>query len=87
MAWVYILATKSGRYYIGSTSDIDKRLAHHLGGHTPSTKRLQARSLLLLQIYKTLAEARSVERKIKKLKRRDYIEKMIKDGYIGILPG
>ena len=42
--------------------------------------------VVLKQEYKTLLEARSVERKIKNLKRRDYIEKMIKDGYIKVVP-
>ena len=82
MAWVYILSTESGKYYVGSTRDLEKRLQHHFGGHTPSTKRLAAKSVVLKQQFETLTEARAVERKIKRLKRRDYIEKMVKDGYI-----
>ena len=84
--WVYILKTKSGGYYVGSTLDLPSRLKHHLGGHTPSTKRLIPEALLLGHEYATLAEARSIERKIKKLKHRDYIERMIKDGYIRVEP-
>ena len=86
MAWVYILKTKSGKYYVGSTESLDQRLEHHFGGHTPSTKRLGAEQLLLKQEYKTLKDARSVEKKIKKLKRKDYIEKILKDGYIKLTP-
>lgn len=82
MAWVYILKTKSGKYYVGSTVDLEKRLKHHQTGHTPTTKRLKAEIILLSQEFESLAEARSIERKIKSLKRRDYIEKMIQDGYI-----
>ena len=86
MAWVYILKTKSGKYYVGSTDSLDRRLQQHLVGHTPTTKRLVFESLALAQEYETLKEARLVELRIKKLKRKDYIEKMIKDGYIGIKP-
>ncbi|MEI6863822.1 MAG: GIY-YIG nuclease family protein [Candidatus Adlerbacteria bacterium] len=84
MAWVYILKTKSGKYYVGSTTDMDERFKHHMGGHTPSTKSLGPEKVLLKQEYKTLKEARFVEGKIKNLKRRDYIEKILKDGYIKI---
>jgi len=42
--------------------------------------------LVFTQEYNTLNEARSVERKLKKLKRGDYIEKIIKEGYIKIKP-
>jgi predicted GIY-YIG superfamily endonuclease len=86
MAWVYILQTKAGKYYVGSTTDIDERLKHHIGGYTPSTKSLGVEQLLLKQEYKTLVEARSVEQKIKNLKRKDYIVKMLQDGYIKIMP-
>ena len=86
MAWVYILKTKANKFYVGSTENLKERLKHHKGGYTPSTKSLQFDSLILSQEYKTLTEARSVERKLKKLKRRDYIEKMVQDGYIRIQP-
>ncbi len=86
MAWVYILRNKNGQYYVGSTIDLKKRLAHHALGHTKTTHRLVPEEVVLKQEYKTLLEARSVERKIKNLKRRDYIEKMIKDGYIKVVP-
>ena len=83
MAWVYILKSRrDGRYYVGSTADLKSRLAHHQKGHTPSTKRFGAIDLVLAQEYGSLREARGVERKIKLLKRRDYIEKMVSDGYI-----
>ena len=86
MAWVYILKTNSGKYYIGSTTDLSARLKQHAAAHTFTTKRLGLDELVLSQEYATAKEARVVERKIKKLKRRDYIEQMIKDGYIRLLP-
>ena len=86
MAWVYILKTKASKFYVGSTKDLPARFKHHKGGHTPSTKRLKVESLVLSQEYSTLVEARSVEKKIKNLKRHDYIEKMVQDGYIRVQP-
>ena len=86
MAWVYILRTRNGQYYVGSTDDIERRLKQHAQKHTATTARLKVDRVMLQQEYGTLAEARKVELKIKKLKRRDYIEKIIKDSYIKVRP-
>jgi len=87
MAHVYILKTSSGKYYIGSTNDLKRRIDQHQSkNHTHSTKRMGELRLVFTQEYNTLNEARSVERKLKKLKRGDYIEKIIKEGYIKIKP-
>ena len=40
MAWVYILRGASGRFYIGSTTDLNRRLEQHRNGQTYSTRRL-----------------------------------------------
>ena len=86
MAWVHILRTESGGFYVGSTENLSARLKHHFRGATPSTKRMHATSLALAQEYDTLKNAREIEKRIKKLKRHDYIEKMLKDGYIRLSP-
>jgi len=87
MAWVYILKSlRDKRFYIGSTTDLKQRLKHHQGGGTPSTKRFGDFRLVLSQEYSTLKEARFIERKLKKLKRHDYIEKMVRDGEIKMHP-
>jgi predicted GIY-YIG superfamily endonuclease len=39
MAWVYILRGSCGRYYIGSTANLDRRLAEHRRGKVHSTRR------------------------------------------------
>lgn len=83
MAHVYILkSNKSNKYYVGSTTDLLKRLKHHKNGHTPSTKRLGDISLVFSQEYSNLKDARIIEKKLKKLKRRDYVEKIINEGII-----
>jgi predicted GIY-YIG superfamily endonuclease len=40
MAWAYILRGDSGRHYIGSTTNLERRLKEHRHGQTHSTKRL-----------------------------------------------
>lgn len=83
MAYVYILESViDGRYYIGSTINLEKRINHHIGGHTPTTKRFGGVSLVFKQEYDTLIMARKIEKRLKKLKRRDYVEKIIKEGFI-----
>ena len=86
MAKLYILQNENGKYYIGSTTDLEKRLKHHLGGHTPSTKRLGKLKLVFRKEYTTLAQARRIESKLKRLKRKDYIKKIINDGDINMKP-
>ena len=86
MASVYILKSETGNYYIGSTTDIKSRMRHHHGGHSPSTSKMGKLELVLNQEYKSLQEARNIELKLKKLKRRDYIANIIKDGFIKMKP-
>ncbi len=83
--YVYILKDNTDKFYIGSTTDIDRRLKQHNSGHTKTTNRMGDLHLILIQKYDTLATARRIERKIKKLKRKDYIEKMVKEGYIRLV--
>ncbi len=81
MAWAYILKSlHDGRFYVGSTTDIKARLSHHLGGHTPSTRRFGEVALVFRQEFATLKEARNIESRLKRLKRRDYLEKIVRDG-------
>ena len=83
MAWVYILQSgRDGRFYVGSTTDIDARLVHHFGGHTPSTRKFGNLALVFSQEFPTLAKAREIERRLKRLKRKDYLEKIVKEGKI-----
>lgn len=82
--YVYILKNESGSFYIGSTDNLERRIEQHRNGHTKTTKRMKNDILVLSQKYPTLEIARKIERKIKKLKRKDYIEKMISDGFIKI---
>lgn len=61
-------------------------MLHHLGGHTPSTYRMGKIKLVFSQEFEFLKDARSIESKLKKLKRHDYIANIIKDGFLKIKP-
>ncbi len=54
MPFVYILKRDLGRYYIGSTTDIDRRLKQHGSGHMYSTKRMGRLELVFSQKYAAL---------------------------------
>jgi predicted GIY-YIG superfamily endonuclease len=84
MGYVYILQNEKGNYYIGSTTDVERRFRQHQEGHTPSTKRMSGLKLVFSQKFDTLEEARYIELKLKKSKRHDYIEKIVNDGFIRI---
>src|ERR1043165_423459 len=69
MPWVYILSSNSGRYYIGSTVDLNDRLNQHQRGHTHTTKRLGGNLAIAAALETaTLAEARALERSLKRKK-------------------
>lgn len=82
MAWVYILQNETGNFYIGSTTNIKQRLAHHKAGYTPSTKRYKKIKLVFLQEFPSLKTARKIETRLKNYKRKDFIEKIINDKII-----
>jgi len=79
---VYILICNNGRYYIGSTNNISRRIKEHDAGTVQSTKNLRPLKLILFQQYETLKEARKIELKLKSFKNKKIIEQIIHDGKI-----
>jgi putative endonuclease len=78
---VYILRSlKNNSYYIGSTSNIEKRLLQHNSGSTYTTKKLRPLVLARFISCDSLIQARQTEYKLKKYKRKDIVEKVIADG-------
>ena len=66
---VYLLRGQTGRFYIGSTNDLRRRLEQHNSGQVYSTKRLGLPMELVAKgNFRTLAEARSAEIRFKKWK-------------------
>lgn len=83
MAFIYILQSqKNNRYYIGSTIDVKNRYKRHIDGRVKATRYLRPLKLVFYQRFNTIRKARQIEYKLKKLKRRDIIERIIKDGMI-----
>ncbi len=86
MAYVYILESKkNGNFYVGSTDNFQQRLRQHKTGQVRTTLRLLPVDLVFKQECSSIDLAKKVERRIKNLKRRDYIQKIIDDGYIKII--
>jgi len=69
MAWTYILRGDSGRHYIGSTTNLKRRLKAHRHGQTRSTKRLGGNLEIVAAVeLAALGEARALEREMKRKK-------------------
>ena len=62
---------------MGSTNDLDRRLAEHDRGKTKYTKYAGPFDLVYQEKFDTLKQARQREYQIKKLKSRKYIEDLI----------
>jgi putative endonuclease len=68
MYYVYVIKSKEGRYYIGSTQDVEKRLKQH---NAPANRGWTNRFTGWVEVYReecgTRLEARRRERKLKKM--------------------
>jgi predicted GIY-YIG superfamily endonuclease len=66
MAWVYILRGSCGRYYIGSTENLERRLSEHQRGKVHSTRRFgQPLELVASREMPDVQSARTLERQLK----------------------
>ena len=66
---VYLLKFETGKFYLGSTQDVDCRLPQHQAGLVHSTTRLGRNPrLAAFQSTDSVAEARQLERKYKSWK-------------------
>lgn len=74
----YILQSEqNGRYYIGQTDNIVKRLRQHNSGDSFSTRPYMPWTLVYEKRFTERIEAVQFERFIKKQKSRKFIEKLI----------
>ena len=64
----YILLLSSGKYYIGQTNDIHKRLIRHQTGQVRSTKHFRPVQLLYTEKFTTRSESMIREKYLKSLK-------------------
>lgn len=80
MNFIYILVSeKNGKFYIGSTNNLERRLGEHNFGKTKSIKNLRPLKLVFKKEFESLLEARQMEIKLKKSKNRTIIERIVKD--------
>jgi len=87
MYYVYILQSeKTGRYYIGSSNNISRRLQEHNAGQTASLSYQRPLKVVFYQGYDNMKIARGIERRLKKLKSRVIIEHIIREGKIKLGP-
>ncbi len=85
MAFVYILLLSNNKYYVGSTTNLEKRLNDHSSGKSGYTSKHLPVKLVFQKEYSSFSDARKIENFIKKQKSRIYIEKLI--NHIISLPG
>ena len=78
MYFVYVLySEKVRRYYIGSSKDVEQRLAQHNSGMMRPTRPLRPWQLVYTEAHETLVEARRRELQIKSWKSPVYMERVL----------
>ncbi|MFA6251771.1 MAG: GIY-YIG nuclease family protein [Candidatus Paceibacterota bacterium] len=66
MPFVYILKSiNHEKFYVGSTTDIDRRIFEHNSGSTTYTKRYMPWKVIYTEKYVNLSEARKREKYLK----------------------
>jgi len=69
MAWVYILRGETGRHYIGSTENLNRRTAEHRRGGNHTTHRFgRTVKLVAVKEVASMSEARRLEVPLKRKK-------------------
>jgi putative endonuclease len=83
MFYIYILySSKSDKYYVGTTSDINRRLMEHNNPHVfikYTAKHIPWELKLSFEVSELRSHALIVEKFIKKQKSRQFIEKLISE--------
>jgi putative endonuclease len=78
MIAVYIIFSENlNKYYVGSTSDLERRILEHNRGKEKFTKTGVPWKIVYVEDFEELIEARKRELYIKKQKSRKFIEHLI----------
>ena len=78
MTYLYILQSQSsGRYYIGISDDLPRRITEHNSGQTPSTRHRGPWSLVYTEVYPTRGEAMVRESLLKSWKSHQAIAELV----------
>ena len=76
--YLYILLNSiTGKFYIGQTKDLQRRLIYHNSGYGKSTRGEGHWELVYQEMYKTRRDAVNREREIKLKKSREFIKALI----------
>jgi len=75
--WVYVLELENGKYYVGQTNDLRRRLREHREGRSPFTRRNPMRKLVYWETFSTRGEAMKREKIIKSGKGREWIQRTL----------
>jgi putative endonuclease len=79
--FVYILRSCiSGKFYIGQTNNLCKRLEQHNSGYSKSTKSEIPWELVYKEVYNNRSEAMKRERQLKSFKSKSYLNEIIVSG-------
>jgi putative endonuclease len=75
MHYVYVLKSlEHWRFYVGMTTNIERRIDEHSKGYTKSTKGYRPWELFFFEEYKTRIEARGREKYLKSGIGKEYIK-------------
>ena len=75
--YVYILrSTRTQRFYIGHTEELQKRIAEHNQGRVPSTKNRGPWELIYTEQFPSRSAASRREREIKAMKSHAWVEQL-----------
>jgi putative endonuclease len=88
MYYVYILESiPTGRFYVGSTQDIENRLRKHNAGHSAATKGYRPWRLLHVEEFASRGDALRREYEIKRFKSREYIASLLDENACPVTTG
>ena len=86
MYFVYVLhSLKDGKFYIGFTTDLDKRLARHFQGEAEATKNRLPLRLVYYEAYCNKKDAKGREKFLKGGSGHKYLKKQLKH-YFNVFP-
>ena len=80
--WVYIILNPAGRFFVGHTDNLAKRLEFHNTGQSHFTARKGPWTLVHSEEYATQSVAMKRESEIKRLKSAIKIRELIEEGEI-----
>jgi putative endonuclease len=76
--YTYIIQSeKDGSFYIGSTSDVERRLFEHNFGHSPYTSKKKPWKLVYCEVYDSKSEAIKREKFFKKQRNKEFYVRII----------